>query len=123
MTHVLLIEDDASVREALAQTLQRLGYDVAAAANGKEGLAQALVRLPDLVITDLIMPETEGLETIMELKRRTPGIKIIAISGGGRLSNDDYLKVARKFGANLTLAKPFSREELKAAIDAVLASD
>jgi DNA-binding response OmpR family regulator len=121
MIHVLLIEDDASVRVALTQTLQRLGYEVAAAANGKAGLLQAMLRPPDLVITDLIMPETEGLETIMELKRRTPAIKIIAISGGGRLSNDDYLNVARKFGASRALAKPFSREELKAAIEATLA--
>jgi len=68
------------------------------------------------VITDLIMPEKEGLETITELRERHPGIKIIAMSGGGRLNNDDYLYMARKFGAACTLAKPFSREELKAAL-------
>jgi CheY-like chemotaxis protein len=121
MTHILVIEDDESVRGALGQTLGRLGYEVSSACNGKEGLSRAQERPPDLVITDLIMPETEGLETIIELRRRSPQIKIIAISGGGRLSTENFLGVAKKFGAHGTLAKPFSREELKAAIAAALA--
>jgi CheY-like chemotaxis protein len=120
MVHILVIEDDDSVRGALSQTLERLGYAVASASNGREGLQRALEHTPDLVITDLIMPDTEGLETIIELRRRSPQVKIIAISGGGRLSNENYLSVARKFGAHGTLAKPFSREELKAAISAAL---
>ena len=77
MSRILVIEDDASVRGALVQTLARLGHDVASAANGKEGLASALERPPELVITDLIMPETEGLETIIELRRRSPENKMI----------------------------------------------
>jgi DNA-binding response OmpR family regulator len=120
MAYILVIEDDDSVRAALGQTLERLGHEVSTASNGKEGLKKALDRTPDLVVTDLIMPETEGLETIIELRRRSPQVRIIAISGGGRLSNDNFLGVARKFGAHGTLAKPFSREELRAAIDAAL---
>jgi len=121
MAHILVIEDDDSVRKALGQTLGRLGHEVSSAANGRDGLSRAQERLPDLVITDLIMPDTEGLETIIELRRRTPQIRIIAISGGGRLSTENFLGVAKKFGAYGTLAKPFSREELKTAIDAALA--
>jgi DNA-binding NtrC family response regulator len=120
MAHILVIEDDDSVRKALSQTVVRLGHEVSSASNGKEGLSRAEERPPDLVITDLIMPDTEGLETIIELRRRSPQIRIIAISGGGRLSTENFLGVAKKFGAYDTLAKPFSREELKTAIDAAL---
>jgi CheY-like chemotaxis protein len=122
MPHILIIDDDASMRGSLAQTLERLGYRVSVAADGKAGVARAAESPPDLVITDLIMPEKEGLETIMELRQSHPRIKIIAMSGGGRLSNEDYLHLAKRFGAAVTLAKPFAREELKAALAQAFAS-
>jgi DNA-binding NtrC family response regulator len=120
MAHILIIDDDASMRGSLAQTLERLGHQVSSAADGKAGVARAVESPPDLVITDLIMPEKEGLETIMELREHHPKVKIIAMSGGGRLSNEDYLHLAKRFGATVTLAKPFTREELKAVLAQVL---
>lgn len=116
MPHILIIDDDESMRRSLAHTLEKLGYQVSSSPDGKAGVARAAESKPDLVITDLIMPEKEGLETIMELRALHPQIKIIAMSGGGRLSNEDYLHLAKRFGAKVTLAKPFTREELKAAL-------
>jgi CheY-like chemotaxis protein len=116
MARILVIDDDANMRGSLAQTLERLGHQASVSPDGKEGIASAAAHPPDLVITDLIMPEKEGLETIMELRQRHPRIKIIAMSGGGRLSNEDYLHLAKRFGATVALAKPFTREELKAAL-------
>ena len=116
MARILIIDDDAAMRGSLAPTLERLGHEVSSAPDGKAGVARATEKAPDLVITDLIMPEKEGLETIMELRALYPRLKIIAMSGGGRLSNEDYLHLAKRFGASVTLAKPFSREELKAAL-------
>ncbi|HVW20329.1 MAG TPA: response regulator [Opitutaceae bacterium] len=121
MPRILVIEDDEKMREALVQTLLKLGHEVAFEPNGRAGLERAAQWLPELVITDLIMPEKEGLETIVDLRRGHPAVRIIAISGGGRLSNSDFLDVAAKLGAQGTLAKPFTRDELKAAIAAVLA--
>ena len=74
----------------------------------------------DIIITDLVMPEKEGIETIMELSRTAPNIKIIAMSGGGRVNATDYLTIARRVGASDTLAKPFSGDELLAAVSRVL---
>jgi CheY-like chemotaxis protein len=116
MPHILIIDDDEAMRRSLAQTLERLGHQVSASADGRAGVERAAANPPDLVITDLIMPEKEGLETIMELRQHHPRIKIIAMSGGGRLSNEDYLHLAKRFGATVALAKPFTREELKAAL-------
>jgi CheY-like chemotaxis protein len=116
MPHILIIDDDEAMRRSLGQTLERLGHQVSAAPDGKAGVARAAERAPDLVITDLIMPEKEGLETILELRAQHPRIRIIAMSGGGRLSNEDYLHLASRFGATGTLAKPFTREELKEAL-------
>ncbi len=121
MAHILIIDDDASMRGSLSHTLERLGHRVSASPDGKAGVARAAENPPDLVITDLIMPEKEGLETIMELRQQHPKIRIIAMSGGGRLSNEDYLHLAKRFGAATTLAKPFTREELKDALAQALA--
>ncbi|HEX3730882.1 MAG TPA: response regulator [Opitutaceae bacterium] len=120
MARILVIEDDEKMREALVQTLLKLGHEVAQEPNGRAGLARAAHWLPELVITDLIMPEKEGLETIVELRSGNPEIRIIAMSGGGRLSNSDFLNIALKLGAQGTLAKPFTREELREAIGAAL---
>ena len=116
MPHILVIDDDESMRRSLVHTLEKLGHQVSSAPDGKAGVAQAAASPPDLVITDLIMPEKEGLETIMELRAQHPKIRIIAMSGGGRLSNEDYLHLAKRFGARVSLAKPFTREELKSAL-------
>jgi YesN/AraC family two-component response regulator len=86
------------------------------AANGKIGMHLQRENLVDLVITDLSMPEKDGIETIRELRRDFPDVKIIAISGGGRAGADGYLSVAKTIGANRTLSKPF---DLKKLLDAV----
>jgi CheY-like chemotaxis protein len=109
---ILVIDDDHLVRYAISKILQRNGYDVVTAADGKRAMALLRVELPDVVITDIIMPEQEGIETIEKLRHEYPQIKIIAISGGGRIRNVDFLEMARSFGADDVIAKPFEAEEL-----------
>jgi DNA-binding NtrC family response regulator len=120
MARILIVDDDEIFGKVLEQTLRRQGYELVRAHNGKEALRHYNSRTIDLVITDLIMPDFEGIELIMELQRQDPGIKIIAMSGGGRSTLNDYLPIARRLGAIQTLAKPFSNEELMAAINATL---
>jgi len=121
MHRILLIEDDDKVRKMLRQTLVAAGYDVQDAANGAIGLECYIQQRSDLVITDIVMPDREGLETIRELRRHHAGVKIIAMSGGGRGDSQDYLKLAHQFGALRTLSKPFSGEEILTAVAEVLA--
>lgn len=122
MPRILLIDDDDAVRLVLRTSLELMGHSVAVASNGREGLEVAMAEKFDLVITDLIMPEKEGIETIQDLHRRQPSLKIIAMSGGGRGNAADYLPLAGLLGANRTLAKPFSHEELEQAVGEVLGS-
>lgn len=122
MARILLIDDDEAVRDVLRQTLTHFGHTVIEAANGKEGLASFQSVGADLMITDIVMPEMEGLELLMELRKRKPPIKIIAISGGGRGNAADYLRTAKVMGAAKVLAKPFTNEALLAAIDELLSS-
>src|SRR3978361_1115260 len=112
MAHILIIEDDALLRRVLRLTLERLGYDVTEACDGKEGLTAQKNALCDLIIVDIIMPEIDGIQTIIELKRESPSLKIIAMSGGGMGKADDYLAMASKLGANRTITKPFFPEQL-----------
>ena len=121
MALIVLIDDDESLRTMLTKMCERLGHEVLAEGNGNLGLKCVRQARPQVVITDILMPEKEGVETIMELRREFPKLKIIAMSGGGRNSASDYLSMARKFGAAFTLAKPFGREELKNALESVLA--
>jgi DNA-binding response OmpR family regulator len=117
MARILIIDDDDQVRKMLRLTLNAAGFDVVEAQDGN--VAMKFFRqdsLVDLVITDLIMPDKEGIETIIELRRDFPQVPIIAISGGGRIDPDDYLILAKKLGAKITLEKPFSRKDI---IDAV----
>jgi CheY-like chemotaxis protein len=120
MARILLIEDDQAQREILRLILERQGHEVLEASEGEAGLTRFGREGADLVLTDLIMPGKEGLETIQEFRRRHPGVKIIAMSGGARVGANDYLKVAQQFGAIRILAKPFSHADLKEAIAAAL---
>jgi DNA-binding response OmpR family regulator len=122
MPHILLIEDDELFRKMLHATLEEMGHTVTAAQDGKEGLAQHARISSDLVLTDLIMPEKEGIETIMELRKKSPGVKIIAMSGGGRVTATNYLHIAQQMGAGRVLIKPFSNDELAAAINSLLSA-
>ncbi len=116
MALILIIDDDDQIRTMLRAMLERSGYTVLEASDGKEGVKLCRDNSCDLVITDLIMPEKEGIETIRELKRDFPDIKIIAMSGGGRVGPEDYLHMAKMMGAQHTFAKPIEREELLGAI-------
>ena len=100
--------------------LEKMGHTVAQARNGNEALALREKSAFELVITDLIMPDKEGLETIRELIRKDPSTKIIAISGGGRFDASDYLALAKQFGAAYTLAKPFTSAALREVVEKVL---
>lgn len=114
---ILVIDDDEAVRHAIRRVIQEEGFAAVLAANGKEGLNLLDRVAPALVITDLIMPEKEGLETIIEMRKRKPELPIVAISGGGRVVEGDYLDIARSFGANEVLPKPFDPEELMEAVN------
>ena len=120
MARILVIDDTASVRELLEQMLRLTGYDVVLAANGKEGIDQLRRQPVELVITDLFMPEKEGLETIQELRRDFPNIGIIAMSGEPGMPS--LLGIAKRFGALKTIEKPFDRAEMLAAVEEVLRS-
>ncbi len=122
MPRVLVIDDDEQVRALLYEILDRAGFEVIEATNGGEALQLYRTRPTDLVITDLIMPEKEGVETILELRREFPQARVIAISGGGRNNSRDYLPIARQLGARHTLAKPFSRQEILDAVRDTLAA-
>ena len=114
------MDDNEGFRKPLCQTLERAGYEVLSAADGAAALRLFRQQPVDLVITDIIMPEKEGLETIMELRRIKPELKIIAISGGGRIGAEDYLPLAEHLGAARTLAKPFSSAEIIEAVSGLL---
>jgi DNA-binding response OmpR family regulator len=120
MPRILLIDDDEPFRTMLRITLTKLGHEVLEAPNGKLGLRLHFASPADLVMTDLIMPEQEGLETIRQLRGKQPAVKIVAMSGGGRINARDFLVVAKMFGANRTLVKPFSLEELQATLAELL---
>ena len=117
---ILVIDDDVQVLNVLHSALVREGYEVLKASNGKEGMKLYREDPVDLIITDLIMPEKEGIETIRELTAELPKVKIIAISGGGRIGPADYLHMAKMLGAKRTLAKPIERDELVRTVKEVL---
>jgi CheY-like chemotaxis protein len=121
MKRILLIDDEDELRSILRMSLEKMGYAVTEARNGAEAMKLFKKAPADLVLTDLIMPEKEGLETIRQLRRRNPELKIIAMSGGGRSDARDNLKMARSFGATLAFAKPFSFDALAKAIAGLLA--
>jgi DNA-binding NtrC family response regulator len=120
MVKILVIEDDDSFRSVLVQMLEKAGYEVLSAENGNQAMKYCREINPDLVLTDIIMPDKEGLETIQELLNLCPNLKIIAMSGGGRFGPNSYLPLAAKLGAKRTLQKPFMREELLSTISEVL---
>ena len=119
MAKILVIDDDQQIRELLHEILERGGHDVLQAENGLAGLRAVASEPVDIVITDIIMPDKDGLETITELRKNHPAIKIIAISGGGRQLNRDFLPTAQAFGADLALYKPFRPQDVIEAIEKV----
>ena len=120
MAKILVVDDNDEFRKMLGLVLRRANHVVTMADDGKVALRLAQDNAFDLVIIDLIMPGKEGIETIMELRRKILTLKIIAMSGGGFGDSKTYLDLARKLGAEQTLAKPFSMEELLRAVDRAL---
>ena len=117
MTKILLIDDEKSILKMLKKLLELNNYDVAVAENGNEGIKLYQKFTPDIVVTDLIMPDKEGLETIRELKEIDPDVKIIAMSGGGNSDPKMYLSFAEQFGAAKVLKKPIDNDKLLSAIN------
>lgn len=113
---ILLIDDDDLFRKAVRLMLEHAGHTVVEAPEGAAGLRLYRSGRFDVVITDLIMPGKEGLETIRELKAVDPAVKIIAVSGGGRIDSRDYLPLAKALGAARIMDKPFSDTDLLTAI-------
>ena len=123
MARILLIEDNAGLRAILAEHLALAGHTVIEAGDGREGLDHFRRVGADLVITDMVMPETEGFEVLRELRRTHPPVKIIAMSGEGQGSGAAYLDAARLLGAAKVLLKPFPAAVLIAAIAELLPGD
>ena len=120
MARILIIDDEPQVRRMLRQMFERSGYEVVDAPNGKDAIEFHRQHPADLVITDIIMPTKEGIETIIEFKRLFQGVKVIAISGGGQVGPEAYLDVAEKVGAIRTFCKPIDRKELMETVREIL---
>jgi DNA-binding response OmpR family regulator len=124
MKRILVIDDDRDVRICILDNLEAAGYSVFGAENGNTGIAIFRSDPVDLVIVDLFMPEKEGIETIIELRKGFPDLKILAISGGiPGYGPDDFLHIAQKLGADGSLDKPFTMQHLLSVIGDLLASD
>ena len=122
MALILIIDDEPQIRSMLKLMLERDGYEVAEAPDGIEGIRVFRQNPAELIITDLIMPNKDGIGLIIDLKKEFPNLKIIAMSGGGLNKPEGYLKGAKKLGAACTLTKPIDRGEMLRAIKDVLKS-
>jgi Response regulator containing CheY-like receiver, AAA-type ATPase, and DNA-binding domains len=120
MAKILVFDDEPSILLMIKKMLEKAGHEVDIALNGRDGMEQFERNRPDLVITDIIMPEKEGLETILELRKRYPALKIIAISGGGRVGPDGYLPSAKLLGADMVFQKPLVQKEFMKAVSILL---
>lgn len=117
---ILVIDDDNFVRTLVSKGLRNWGYEVIEAANGELGMRQIETENPDLVITDIVMPQKDGLETIMEIRKKRPGIKVIAISGAGYGWGGDYLAMSHKLGSDAVFPKPVDMKELEKTVNELL---
>ena len=130
MASILIIDDEEDIRDALQMVLERAGYEVRVASNGNEAIELQREAPAQLVITDIIMPEKDGVHTIKELSREFPGVRIIAISGGGgveplaykpgAITTTAYLAAAKEVGADRVFTKPFDRKDLIQTVDELL---
>ena len=120
MARILLVDDDVALRCILQRTLVTGGHIVTTAVNGADAMRVLQAQTFDLVLTDIVMPEAEGLQFLRDLRKLPSPPPAIAMSGGGRGTADDYLELATRFGARETLEKPFLPSQLIAAIQRVL---
>ena len=122
MPRILVIDDEQLLRSTVVTILTRAAYSVEEASDGQAGIAMFHKNPPDVVITDIFMPNRDGIEVIKELKHSSPQTKIIVMTGGGNMRMTEFASVAKVLGADLVLDKPFESESLLAAINAVLVS-
>jgi DNA-binding response OmpR family regulator len=120
MARILIIDDESQIRSMLRLMLERVGYEVDEAPDGLEGIRQYREDPADLIITDLIMPNKDGIGMIIDLRKEFPKVKIIAMSGGGVNRPEGYLDGAKKLGATRTLTKPIDRDEMLKAVKETL---
>ena len=120
MPRILVIDDEQLLRSTVVMILTQTGFTVEEASDGQAGLAMFHKNPPDIVLTDIFMPNRDGIEIIKELKRSSPQTKIIAMTGGGKLRMMEIASAAQVLGADYVLDKPFDSESLLAAINAVL---
>jgi CheY-like chemotaxis protein len=113
---ILVVDDSADIRGFMRAALEHEGYRVALAANGREALEQQRTHAAELLITDIFMPDVDGIETIARFKSEFPSVRVIAMSAGGAARMQDYLRIAGYIGADAVLAKPFGVEELVRAV-------
>jgi len=121
MAAILVIDDDERIRSVFKRYLEANGHKVDCAADGRQGLRRIDEQAPDLVVTDIMMPEADGLEVVMGLRNRGSGVPVIAISGGMHAMPLDFLPIAKKLGARKVLYKPIELDILLAAVSEVLA--
>lgn len=119
MKTILIVDDDPDMRQVIEEALSDK-YTLASAVNGIEALKKVAEQSFDLVITDLLMPEMDGIELVMALRKTKPHLKLIAMSGGGKLTNLDCLRAAQKLGACTVLRKPFGLDELRMSVQNLL---
>jgi CheY-like chemotaxis protein len=118
---VLIVDDDPLVRYAVGRMLAEAGYETVEAENGRRAIDRMIDYDVGAVVSDIIMPDMEGIETIRRIRAMAPHVPIVAMSAGGRSKNVDHLRVARGLGADRTLAKPFAETELLAALEQAIA--
>jgi YesN/AraC family two-component response regulator len=120
MAKILIIDDDPAILIMLKKMLEKAGHTVEVTDNGLEGLEKIESWVPDLLVTDIVMPEKEGLELIISIRKKRPALKIIAISGGGRFNYEGYLTSAKYFGADRTFQKPLNHKEFIQSVSEIL---
>ena len=120
MARIFVFDDEPSILYMIKKMLEKEGHEVDVALNGRSGMDLFGKYIPDLLITDIIMPEKEGMETIITLRKKFPALKIIAISGGGRLGSEGYLPSAKILGANMVFNKPLIQKEFVHAVATLL---
>jgi DNA-binding response OmpR family regulator len=122
MSHILIIDDEEDARATFQDFLEGEGYRVTLASDGGQGIKMFEADRPDLIITDLLMPNKEGIETILELRKKNADVRIIAVSGGGAMGRLDFLDMAKGMGADHVIAKPVDLDELLAAVRTLLSA-
>lgn len=120
MKRILVIDDEAQVRNVIGRYLEHGGYEAVCVADAGEAIEAVRSQFFHLVITDILLPEKNGIELIADLDKELPGLKFIAISGGGQIPADLYLESARSQGATLSLMKPFDRADLLDAVEQLI---